>query len=303
MKPKWKYNKITGWEKDVLNQFIVDIGLFEYERGSEERRERALFFVEKAYEFLCSKEKLIESMNLELMETIISCIDSYNPELGNFVHYLNRSIRNAKCRYYKDKNNLERAIRISAEQQALAKKIISYLNEKECPYLSDEVAEELACSFSVNKKKILEAYQSTFIVAESCFIDEDGEETEMDIPYEDKNILSISGEDTLDFFCDILEKELEKYPKRREMYAAVMTNWTCEAIFEDLTTKKVPWINVLKKHNLLHRKVLKLCYERFKNGEKAALKVQELAKGFKKNNAVISRAKSEIRSVLNDAQN
>lgn len=303
MKPKWKYKKITSWEKDVLNQFIVDIGLFEYERGSEERSERALFFLEKAYEFLSSKEKQIELMSVELMETIISCLDSYNPELGNFVHYLNRSIRNAKCRYYKDKNNLEQAIHVSAEKQALAKKIISYLNEKECPYLSDEVAEELALSFGVNKKKILEAYQSTFIVVESCFIDEDGEETEVDIPYEDKNILSIAGEDTLDFYCDVLEKELEKYPKRREMYAAIMTNWTCEAIFEDLTTKKVPWINVLKKHNLLHRKVLKLCYERFKNGKPPVLKGQELAKGFKKDNAVISRAQSEIRSILSTAQN
>ena len=301
MKQEWKKYKITSWETDALNQFIVDIGLFKYERESEERSERARFFVGEAYAFLRSKDDLIEFMGVELMETIIACIDSYNPELGNFVHYLNRSIRYAKYRYYKDQNNLERAIHVSAEQQALAKKIILYLNENDCPYLSDETAKELAHNYDVEKKQIVEAYQSSFIVAESSFIDEDGEEVPIDIPYEDKNFLSIASEDHLDFFCDILEKELEKYPKRRGLYAAIMTNWSCEVIFDDSHPKILQWIKVLEKHNLLHGNVGKLCYKRFKNGEKPTLKGKELAERFKKDNAVISRAQSEIRSMLVEA--
>jgi transposase len=77
---------------------------------------------------------------------------------------------------------------------------------------------------------------------------------------------------------------------------------TKAGILDDLKTKKTLWINVLQKHNLLHGKVGKLCYERFKNGEKPVLKGQELAKRFKKDNAVISRAQSEIRSILKTAQ-
>ena len=197
--------------------------------------------------------------------------------------------------------NSDNRYKLVYEIAELAKKIVSYLEEHGRPYLSDEDAEYLADSFGVKTTQIMKAYQSSFIVAESSFVNEDGEETAIDIPYEDKNILSIANEECLDFFCDVLEKDLEKHPKRRGLYAGIMTNWTCKTIFNDLKIKKVPWITVLKMHHLLYGKVGKICYERYKNGENPSLQGQELAKILKKDNAIVSKAQSEIRSMLAEA--
>lgn len=301
MKQEWRKNRITSWKKEELNRFIEDIGLFQYERESEERSERARFFVGEAYAFLSSKEKVIELMGSELMKTIIGCVNNFDPEKGDFSNYLNASIKNAKNTYYNKEANIERSLHISAAKQKLAKKIVSYLDERELPYLSKDMAKELALKFGVKEKEILKAYQSHFIVADSSFVDKDEEETEIDIPCEDKNILSVASEELLDLFCDILEKDLEKHPKRRDLYAIIITNWTCEAIFNDLKIKKIPWITVLRKHDLYHKGVYSLCYKRSQNGKNPSLQGQELAKILKKDNAIVSRAQNEIRSMLAEA--
>ena len=280
------------WTEVAVTDFINELRLFECDRESEEFAIRARIFIGAVVECKTKSDSVYDKMGLELMRTIIDCLKSFEPSKGNFMHYLNASLKNAKNQYCRDKERQEVPYSLPKKQSKAEKKLFHWLKEHDWPYLTNQAMEELSEQFDVDKKIIENAYQiEAARKAESCYINDDDEAVSIEIADTEQGFSSLENEDVLDALCRFLVQYINEHPKKAILWSAIMTNEICSVVLSVYNQEEQRRkLAILEKWNVFHEEVYQKCMKK----TECKLQGQELAQLLEKDNATISREKSSF---------
>lgn len=288
--------KITTWSETAIDEYVSALGLFECDRESEEFAILARSFIGEVVECKMKSNAKYAEMGKEIMEAVLLCLKKFDSSQGDFVHYLNVSLKNAENKYARNDERLKNPISLPSKRTIEEKKLIHWLKEHDWPYLTNQQMGILSKQFHIAIEKIKKIYEiEAFRKAESYLINDDGDEVAIDIPYIEEGFAPQEIEDFLDNQCRFLAEYIKEYPKKSILFSAIMTNQVSSVVLSVIAPgNQRRCFDILRRWDVFHEDVYRQCVKKNKH----KLQGQEMATLLEKDNATISRAKDAFHEYL-----
>ena len=181
--------------REKYEQLILSSPLFSLDRERDRvAYQREVFkMVEILYLYKVACDKRYEEYGLEIAETANTCIENYDPQNGNFVHYFNAAMKKARIRAeaQRDMQETRGGIHIASEDDRSIRAVLKYMKKNEITHPTAEQIKRIAEAQGVTEQRVRDLLRMN---AESVAIsdtmqNEDGEEISLfDTIASDENI-------------------------------------------------------------------------------------------------------------------
>jgi DNA-directed RNA polymerase sigma subunit (sigma70/sigma32) len=181
--------------REKYEQLILASPLFslDRERDRSAYQREALKMVEILYLYKVACDKRYEEYGLEIAETANTCIENYDPQNGEFLHYFNAAMKKARIRAeaQRDMQETRGGIHIASEDDRSIRAVLKYMKKNEITHPTAEQIRCIAEALSVTEQRVCDLLRMN---AESVAIsdtvqNEDGEEISLfDTIASDENV-------------------------------------------------------------------------------------------------------------------
>ena len=182
--------------REKYEQLILASPLFsldrERDRTAYQREARKMAEYLYCYLLAINEDRYME-LGLEIMETATRCIENYDPQNGEFLHYFNAAMKQArmKAEAQRDIQNARRGIHVSDEDDRNIRKMLKLLGSRGIVEPTSEQITIIAENLKVSVDKVNEVIRinkETAVLSETM-INDDGEEISLfDTIASDENI-------------------------------------------------------------------------------------------------------------------